>query len=84
MQIICSGVDGSKVQLWEAITLYRIRILENGQRGRIEMGAALLKTVLCQKGGTLPLRVTLQNEAQVTSVSGADRVRLCEPFNVRL
>ena len=30
MQIICSGVDGIKVQLWEAITLYRTRISENG------------------------------------------------------
>ena len=53
MQIICSGVDGIKVQLWEAVTRYRTRISENGLRGRI--GVALVKTVLCQKGGTLPL-----------------------------
>ena len=26
MQIICSGVDGIKVQLWQAITRYRTRI----------------------------------------------------------
>ena len=30
MQIICSGADGIKVQLWEAITRYRGRISENG------------------------------------------------------
>ena len=56
MQIICSGVDGIKVQLREAITLYRTRISENGLRGRIEMGLALVKTVLCQKGDTIPLK----------------------------
>ena len=58
MQIIRSGVDGIKVQLWEAITRYRRRISENGLRGRIDMdyGVALVKTVLCQKGGTLPLK----------------------------
>ena len=38
MQIICIGVDGIKVQLWEAITRYRTRISENGLRGRTEMG----------------------------------------------
>ena len=37
MQIICSGVDGIKVQLWQAITRYRTRISEIGLRGRIEM-----------------------------------------------
>ena len=41
MQIICSGVDGSKVQLWEVITLYRTRISKNGLRDRIEMGLLL-------------------------------------------
>ena len=41
MQIIRSGVDGIKVQLWEAITRYRTRISENGLRGRIEMGLLL-------------------------------------------
>ena len=35
MQIICSGVDGIKVQLWEAITRYRTRISENGLRDRV-------------------------------------------------
>ena len=55
MQIICGGVDGIKVQLWEAIMRYRTRISENGLRGCIEMGVALMKTALCQKGGTLLL-----------------------------
>ena len=41
MQIIRSGVDGIKVQLWEAITRYRTQISENGLRGRIEMGLDL-------------------------------------------
>ena len=41
MQIICNGVDGIKVQLWEAITRYRTRISVNGLRGRIEMGLFL-------------------------------------------
>ena len=41
MQIICSGVDGIEVQLWEAITRYRTRISENGLRGRMEMGLLL-------------------------------------------
>ena len=41
MQIICSGVDGIKVQLREEITRYRTRISENGLRGRIEMGLLL-------------------------------------------
>ena len=40
MQIICSRVDGIKVQLCEAITRYRTRISENGLRGRIEMGCS--------------------------------------------
>ena len=40
MQIIRSGVDGIKVQRWEAITRYRTRISENGLRGRIEMGCS--------------------------------------------
>ena len=37
MQIIRSGIDGIKVQLWEAITRYRTRISENGLRGRQSM-----------------------------------------------
>ena len=37
MQIICSRVDGIKVQFCEAITRYRTRISENGLRGRIEI-----------------------------------------------
>ena len=41
MQIICSRVDGIKVQLCEAITRYQTRISENGLRGRIEMGLLL-------------------------------------------
>ena len=41
MQIICSGFDSIKVQLWEVITLYRTQISENGLRGRIEMGLLL-------------------------------------------
>ena len=41
MQIICRGVDGIKVQLWEAITRYWTRISENGRRGRIEVGLLL-------------------------------------------
>ena len=41
MQIICRGVDGIKVQLWEAITRYRTRIYENGLRDRIEVGLLL-------------------------------------------
>ena len=48
MQIIRSGVDGIKVQLWEAITRYRARISENGLRGRIEMGF-LLRNPFCVK-----------------------------------
>ena len=40
-QIICSGVDGIKVQLWETITHYRTRISENELRGRIVMGLLL-------------------------------------------
>ena len=41
MQIVCSGVDGIKVQLWEAITRYRARISENGLRGCIDIGLLL-------------------------------------------
>ena len=41
MQIICSGVDGIKVQLWEAIMRYWTRISENGLRGPNEMGLLL-------------------------------------------
>ena len=40
--------NGVKVQLWEAITRYRIRISENRLRGRIEMGL-LLCTPFCIK-----------------------------------
>ena len=49
IQIICSGVDGSKVQLWEAIMRYRTRISENGLRGRIEMGLLLWKPFWVKK-----------------------------------
>ena len=38
---LCVRVDGIKVQLWEAITLYRTRISENGLRGHIELGLLL-------------------------------------------
>ena len=41
MQIICSEVDGIRVQLWEAIARHGTRISENGLRGRIEMGLLL-------------------------------------------
>ena len=41
MQIICSGVDGIKVQLSEAITRYWTQVSENGLRGCIEMGLLL-------------------------------------------
>ena len=41
MQIICSEVDGIKVQLREAVTRYRKRISKKGLRGRIEMGLLL-------------------------------------------
>ena len=40
MQIICSGVDGIEVQLWEAITLYRTRISENGPRAALRWGCS--------------------------------------------
>ena len=48
MQIICRGVDGIKVQLWEPIARYRARLSENGLRGRIEM-ALLLGKPFCVK-----------------------------------
>ena len=41
MQIIYSGVDRIKVQLWEAITLYQTRISENGLRCPIGIGLLL-------------------------------------------
>ena len=49
MQIICSGVDGTKVQLWQAITRYRTRISENGLRGRIEMWLLFWKPFYVKK-----------------------------------
>ena len=49
MQTICSGVDGIKVQLWEAITRYRTRISENGLRGRIEFGLLLWKPFVSKR-----------------------------------
>ena len=49
MQIICSEVDGIKVQLAEAIMRYRTRISENGLQGRIEMGLLLWKPFCVKK-----------------------------------
>ena len=65
MKIICSGVDGIKAELWEAITRYRTGISENGLRGRIEMGLLLWKPFCVKKGGTLPLKTCIL-EAQNT------------------
>ena len=50
MQIISSGVDGIKVQLWEAITGYRHEYRKMDCRS--SWGCSC-ETVLCQKGGTL-------------------------------
>ena len=55
MQIICSGVDGIKVQLWEAITRYRTLVSENGLRVRIEMGLLLWKPFCVKKVAPFPL-----------------------------
>ena len=49
MQIIWSGVDGIKVQLWEAITRYWTLMSENGLRDRIEMGFLVWKPFCVKK-----------------------------------
>ena len=56
MQIIRSGVDGIKVQLWEAITRYRTPISENGLlRAALRWGCSC-ENHFVSKGGTLPLK----------------------------
>ena len=74
MQVICSGVDGIKVQLWQAITRYRTRISENGLRGRIEIGCSCQNRFVSKrwhpsfKGRRVPLRI-LSKFAQTYSLT---------------
>ena len=70
MQIICSGVDGIKVQLWQAIT---------GPHWDV---VALVKTVLCQKGGTLPLiRHVHGSQGRICDLSGSHDRNLCRVYD---
>ena len=48
MQIIRNGVDGIKVQRWEAITRYRTRISETTGPGLRDYGAALRCGCACE------------------------------------
>ena len=72
MQIICSRVDGIKVQLWEGITRYRTRTSKNGLRGRIEIGLLLWKPICVKKGGTLPLSASMESQPKATNMDVTD------------
>ena len=75
MQIFCSGVDGIKVQLWKAIR-YALPDTNIGTwtTGPHWEGVALVITVLCQKGGTLPL--TLAGTRHFAILQGTGLMRL--------